>query len=108
MMNKALSIVPILLTITGASIAQEGVMVQQPPARYDHAFNGKLVEHKVELTKAKHLCKQRGLPNTDACSWWANGTCEIVIPTNGPVRALWQYRKHEIAHCNGWPANHSG
>ena len=31
--------------------------------------------------------------------------CDVVIPNDGqaPVDT---YRRHEIAHCNGWPANH--
>jgi hypothetical protein len=29
-----------------------------------------------------------------------------VLPRGGPVRGLASYRRHEVAHCNGWPANH--
>jgi hypothetical protein len=36
----------------------------------------------------------------------SDGTCYIVLPSDeqAPVST---YRRHETAHCNGWPANHS-
>jgi hypothetical protein len=45
-------------------------------------------------------------PFAAACSLVGeDGTCHIVLPNNGqaPVST---YRRHEIAHCNGWPPNH--
>jgi hypothetical protein len=35
------------------------------------------------------------------------GTCSIVIPRGGPVRDLGAYRRHEVAHCNGWDHHHA-
>jgi hypothetical protein len=38
----------------------------------------------------------------DACAWTSNGACHLIIPSNGPVRNRGAYRRHELAHCNGW------
>jgi hypothetical protein len=31
----------------------------------------------------------------------------VIIPRNGPVRDRGAYRRHEVAHCNGWDHSHS-
>ena len=41
-----------------------------------------------------------------ACAWTSKGVCHIVIPRNGPVRDRGSYRRHEMAHCNGWAHDH--
>jgi hypothetical protein len=40
--------------------------------------------------------------HADACAWTSNGACHLIIPSNGPVRNRAAYRRHELAHCNGW------
>jgi hypothetical protein len=59
----------------------------------------------MPLARARALCRRHGAI-ADACSWTAGGKCTIVIPSNGPVKQLAPYPRHEIAHCNGWPTNH--
>jgi len=77
------------------------IFVMEPPPQYVHPYRGPLVEHVLPLAKARALCAKRGL-TADACSWIKDGKCYIVIPTGGPVKQLAPYRRHEIAHCNGW------
>jgi hypothetical protein len=98
-----------MLLLSAAASAQEGISVQMPPARFDHPFNGVTIEMTSTADLTRKRCREFGLINADACSWTRkNGTvCEIVIPTDGPVRDLRQYRRHETAHCNGWPGNHT-
>jgi len=78
----------------------------EPPAQYNHAYNGQVVERVMPEAEVRSVCMSMG---TDlfavACSWQINDTCYVVIPNDGqaPVDT---YRRHEIAHCNGWPANH--
>jgi hypothetical protein len=31
-----------------------------------------------------------------------------MVPSNGPVRNRAAYRRHELAHCNGWDHANSG
>jgi hypothetical protein len=35
-----------------------------------------------------------------------HGTCYVVIPRGGPVRDVRAYRRHKVAHCNGWSDHH--
>ena len=44
----------------------------------------------------------------DACAWQSKSKCLVVIPRNGPVSDLRAYRRHEVAHCNGWSHSHGG
>jgi hypothetical protein len=44
----------------------------------------------------------------DACAWESKNKCFVVIPRNGPVADLKAYRRHEVAHCNGWSHPHVG
>ena len=78
----------------------------EPPARYDHPYNGRVVERVVPKAEVPSLCMPMGADLlAAACSLESNGTCSIVLPSDGraPVST---FRRHEIAHCNGWPANH--
>jgi hypothetical protein len=79
----------------------------EPPARYDHPYNGQVVERVVPAAEVPSLCMPMGADLFGAaCSLLqSNGTCYIVLPSDGraPVAT---FRRHEIAHCNGWPANH--
>jgi hypothetical protein len=81
------------------------IFVLAPPPVYDHPFHGHVIEMVMPLAKARTLCGQRGA-YADACSWMAHGKCYVVIPRNGPVKSLKAYRRHEVAHCNGWPESH--
>jgi hypothetical protein len=72
----------------------------QPPAQYNHPYGGRVV------ADARSLCTSQGAsPRGVACSWVTDGTCYLVLPSDeqAPVST---YRRHETAHCNGWPANH--
>jgi hypothetical protein len=78
----------------------------KPPAQYNHAYNGQVVERVMPETEVRSVCMSMGLDSlTVACSWQSNDTCYVVIPNDGqaPVDT---YRRHEIAYCNGWPADH--
>jgi hypothetical protein len=78
----------------------------EPPARYNHPHNGPVVERVLPEAEVRTVCMSMG---TDlfatACSWQRNGTCYIVLPNDKQV-PVENFRRHEIAHCNGWPPNH--
>jgi hypothetical protein len=81
------------------------IYVLEPPAHYNHAFSGPVIERVLPLAEARRACAHMGA-HADACSWVAKGKCFLVIPRNGPVKDLSAYVRHERAHCNGW--DHSG
>ena len=93
-----------------------GLEVTPPPARWDHAFVGDLIEKDLPLKEAKDLCFQLGNGKAEACAGVGTYTtgekigqriCIIVIATDDLHGAKDQYRRHEIAHCNGWHRSHS-
>jgi hypothetical protein len=79
--------------------------VLEPPPQYARPYHGQVIERVLPLGAARQACRRVGARG-DACAWVKDGKCYIVIPRNGPVRDLHGYRRHEIAHCNGWPMNH--
>jgi len=79
----------------------------EPPAQYNHPYDGRVDERVMSVAEARTLCNSldSSPPAGVACAWVSDGTCHIVLPNDyqAPVST---YRRHEIAHCNGWPANH--
>lgn len=88
-----------------------------PPARYDHAYTGKLTVRylpqrlvvgaceslfKKYKVKAKTSMTQRGCAATTS-----KASCTVIVvdkPFKGatPKAVL----RHELGHCNGWKAHH--
>jgi hypothetical protein len=90
-----------------------------PPMRFDHAYKGKLIERSGSVHRVREECAGMGFHSSLACSSGdKNGTCTIWLPevgSKGPFRLgtitvtdnlRSGLRRHEIAHCNGWQANH--
>jgi hypothetical protein len=78
----------------------------EPPVQYNHPYVGRVVERVMPVAEARALCTSQGAsPRGVACSWVSDGTCYLVLPSDeqAPVST---YRRHETAHCNGWPSNH--
>jgi hypothetical protein len=95
-------IIPIPVPPSPARISAE----LEPPAKYDHPYDGQVVERVMPEDDVRSACMSMGLDFfTAACSWRINSTCYVFLPNDGqaPVDI---YRRHEIAHCNGWPADH--
>jgi hypothetical protein len=81
-------------------------VVLEPPKAYTH-YHGPVIERVLPLAEARRACAHMGV-HADACAWKSRGVCHIVIPRGGPVRDIAAYRRHEIAHCNGWEHGHDG
>jgi hypothetical protein len=79
-------------------------VVLEPPPGLAH-YSGPVIERVLPLAQARAACARMGV-HSDACAWKKGATCYVVIPTGGPVRDLGAYRRHEIAHCNGWDHEH--
>jgi hypothetical protein len=82
------------------------LFVLEPPVQYVHHYNGPVIERVLPLPEARKACAGKGV-RADACAWTSNGACHLIIPRNGPVRDRGAYRRHELAHCNGWDHSHA-
>lgn len=89
-----------------------------PPARFDHAFAGKLhvrylpqkqVVSACQKLFAKYNVSAALFPNQKGCSaLTSEASCTVIVvdktyETATPKAVL----RHETGHCNGWPANHT-
>jgi hypothetical protein len=85
-----------------------------PPPIYDHAYKGRLEVRHGTLAQVEYVCHTlEGIVSSYralGCAKTSTGSCFIMIPKiGGKVTAHMQaeIRRHEIGHCNGWPANHA-
>jgi len=78
-----------------------------PPPQYDHPFDGELI-----IVTAPDLDTLRM-----ACRWDVRGcaqlygrSCTVIMPpeTWGDRQDREEVLRHEIGHCNGWPAQYPG
>jgi hypothetical protein len=76
------------------------VYILPPPARYDHAYHGRLTVINADGATLNVICRRPAI----ACSVVSRHNCLIVMPRITNYRR--QIYRHELAHCNGWPANH--
>jgi hypothetical protein len=105
-----------LLVTPAAATAAEGPRLV-PPKEFDRPFAAKVIvvtardqNHVRELCpKAKFIA---GFPAL-ACSYLTSAwDCKIVVAADDVIKAVGfppeLVKRHEIAHCNGWPADHGG
>jgi hypothetical protein len=80
-----------------------------PPVRFDHPFTGKLTLYRLPQKEVVRICQN--MPGASlqqhGCSQLVGNRCTVVIINKtfmgaAPASVL----RHEIGHCNGWPANH--
>lgn len=96
-----------VLALTGAAHAGTPL---EPPARFDHPFAGQLIIHKIARSNVWAECSHDGAhamrKDAAGCAFLDGDTCTIYLATKtrrAPVAAI---LRHEIAHCNGWAADH--
>jgi hypothetical protein len=85
-----------------------------PPSEYDHPYHGgTLVTTKVrDQDEVRRLCPgaQFTMGVALACSYPIVGGCMVVVAPEADIKAfsmeLNLVMRHEVAHCNGWPADH--
>jgi len=88
----------------------------EPPSQYNHPYyDGPVEERVLPVAEVRVLCDSLGASHSSAdasapggiaaCAWVNDDTCFIILPADefAPVNT---YRRHETAHCNGWPADH--
>jgi hypothetical protein len=82
-----------------------------PPARFDHAYSGKLTVHRLPQKQVAKVCTKvvgAFALNRHGCSTGDRaGRCTVWIVDRTYMRATpLSVLRHEIGHCNGWPADH--
>jgi len=84
-----------------------------PPAEYDHEFKGVYTVTIVkDIATVNKLCNNpfAGL----GCAILLNNgqVCSIIMAADEVIRSRGVtseiVRRHEMAHCNSWPAHHPG
>ena len=98
-----------------AGYIDQSSIVLAPPAEYDRPFRGDLIVIRISMQHIKEMCPpfQPGVPPV-ACATHDNPAtwCRVVLAHDDEFQAVgWRsdpILRHEIAHCNGWPADHPG
>jgi hypothetical protein len=86
-----------------------------PPERYDHPYKGHLTLQRATDEEMIKTCPAPlTLPKRIACAFPipAANSCLIVLAPRTTIAAAGYSEeiviRHEIGHCNGWPADHNG
>jgi hypothetical protein len=111
-MKHTLAVIALeVLALLGASDLHAQPAVYPPP-EYDRPYAGKLV--KIEAKDSEEmlsLCAESKSPIACARQYGVVA-CTIVIAPEAVLRRWgWTVEivmRHELAHCNGWPADHPG
>lgn len=112
----ALTIATATLLTSPAAEAGPNDPTWNPPARYDHPFTGKVVLRRYAQRYLKSACddlfarhhiKVETTYGMRGCSAAKGNRCEILTVDRTfegatPNAVL----RHEMGHCNGWPADH--
>jgi hypothetical protein len=94
--------------------AQQKVYAVLPPAEYDKPFGGKLTEIRVGPGIMRAMCPKTQYDPTLACAYTTSdrSECVVIMVSDELIRARgWTpeiVRRHEVGHCNGFPADHRG
>jgi hypothetical protein len=106
LVTPSLLVLLLLTSCVRAAYHVRNLAELEPPAQYNHPYDGPVDERVMPVAEVRALCTSMGaLGHLAACAWVSDGTCHIVLPNDyqAPVST---YRRHETAHCNGWPADH--
>ena len=82
-----------------------------PPAEYDHPFDGPVTVTVVkDIETVNKICNNPQAYLGCAISMNNGKVCSIIMVADDVIRARgWTpeiVKRHEIGHCNGWPALH--
>lgn len=75
------------------------------PTQFDHPYTGHVIEMVMKTEQVDRFC-QKSAPvwplQYYGCSWIKEGVCYMVLSATNTD----YIRRHEQAHCNGWPHDH--
>jgi hypothetical protein len=97
------------LLVSSAAHAQYVNGAGLPPTEYDHPYKGKLT---VTVMEDDTTIFENCRISLIACAKRREGNCTIFVRDAQYIKRRgydpdWVMR-HEIGHCNGWPASHAG
>ena len=96
-----------LMLLTGQAF---GGTPLEPPARYDHPYDGPVEIRKIDRANVWKECSRNGAVkmrrDVAGCARVEDGVCIIHLAMKTRRAPLDAILRHEIAHCNGWPGNH--
>jgi hypothetical protein len=103
-----------LIVTPAATAAAEGPRLIPPP-EYDHPYDGELITFPArDQNHVREICPRTKFPPMGAlgCTILQKGTCWLVMaPDVDILKAGFPpelVKRHAIAHCNGWSADHGG
>jgi hypothetical protein len=114
---RAALFLAISLAMANIAMAGKNDPEWNPPTRFDHAYSGQLTVRYLPQKQVVTACAKlfaeykvaaKSFPNQHGCSAITSPTSCIVIVVDKtyalatPKAVL----RHEIGHCNGWPASH--
>jgi hypothetical protein len=103
------------LAITTAHAQEHAIIRPQhvlPPLQYDGPYKGLLTTVIAkDRAQVRAFCPRTAFPgHALACAYPRETECLIIMPTDAVLEAAgWTadiVLRHEIGHCNGWPAGH--
>jgi hypothetical protein len=104
-----------LMLLSATAFAGPNDTTWNPPARFDHPYHGKLTIYSLPQAEVARRCKM--LVGIDAAAYQLRG-CSLYLGTPGTLCVIVMIDepygnqtptavlRHEIGHCNGWPADH--
>jgi hypothetical protein len=115
-MRYVLPILGCLAVATSAAAAQDVRQNVRPPKKYDHPYTAGPVEVIVAENNTDLRARCGHVPrNALACAMPPTAdtkTCTIIITQEDGIQAEGyapaDVLRHEMGHCNGWPADHPG
>jgi hypothetical protein len=101
------------LSVSAALTTGAAASPLEPPERFDHPYPGdvqiNLMDSRFVGKKCREWCAGRSPADAVGCAWVADDsarTCVVVIAARTKKAPIEAILRHEIAHCNGWPADH--
>lgn len=101
------------LSVSAALATGAAATPLEPPERFDHPYPGDVQINLMDSRFVGRECREwsGGPAPSDAagCAWVADDsarTCVVVIAARTKKAPIADIIRHEIAHCNGWPADH--
>ena len=85
-----------------------------PPEEFDRPYNGQIFYQLArDQDHVREICRAAfNSGKAPGCSRVYPDMCIIVKLSNADMRAIGidpeVFMRHEIGHCNGWPASHKG
>ncbi len=77
-----------------------------PPPQYDYPYQGEVViNYVLSPDEMNRRCYGVGR-QIIACAFTGDGHCTILIWSQVASEQRPTLIRHELAHCNGWPAHH--